>query len=70
MVVLPSPAGVGVIAVTKINLPSGLSFNVSKYSKFIFAICLPIGLKAELSSGTFTFAKISFIGSIFASRAI
>jgi len=29
VVVLPSPAGVGVIAVTKINLPSGLFFNVS-----------------------------------------
>jgi hypothetical protein len=32
VVVLPSPAGVGVIAVTRINLPSGLSFKVSRYS--------------------------------------
>ena len=38
VVVLPSPAGVGVIAVTKINLPSGLSLSVFKYSKLIFAI--------------------------------
>ena len=38
VVVLPSPAGVGVIAVTKINFPSFLLFKLSKYSKFIFAI--------------------------------
>ena len=68
--ITPTPAGVGVIAVTKINLPSGLSFKVSKYSKLIFAICLPIGLKAELSSGTFILANISFIGCILASLAI
>ena len=29
VVVLPSPAGVGLIAVTRISLPSGLSFSVS-----------------------------------------
>ena len=58
------------IAVTKINFPSGLSLRVSKYSKFIFAMCLPIGLKAALSSGTFIFAKISLIGCILASLAI
>ena len=68
--VFPSPAGVGVIAVTKISFPSGLSFNVSKYSRLIFAMCRPIGLKAVLSSGTFIFANTSFIGCIFASRAI
>ena len=70
VVVLPSPAGVGVIAVTKTSLPSGLSFKVSKYSKLIFAIWRPIGLKAELSSGTFILARMSFIGCIFASLAI
>ena len=70
VVVLPSPAGVGVIAVTNISLPSGLSFKVSKYSKLIFAMCLPIGLKAALSSGTFILAKMLFIGSILASLAI
>jgi len=32
VVVLPSPAGVGVIAVTRINFPSFLFFKVSKYS--------------------------------------
>ena len=37
-------AGVGVIAVTKINFPSFLSFKVFKYSGLIFAIYLPIGL--------------------------
>ena len=58
------------IAVTKINFPSGLSFKVSRYSKLIFAICLPIGLKAVLSSGTFILAKMSFIGCILASLAI
>ena len=29
VVVFPSPAGVGVMAVTRINLPSSLSFNAS-----------------------------------------
>ena len=58
------------IAVTNISFPFGLSFKVSKYSKLIFAMCLPIGLKAELSSGTFILAKISFIGCILASLAI
>ena len=38
VVVFPSPAGVGVIAVTKISFPSFLLFSPSKYSKFIFAI--------------------------------
>ena len=70
VVVFPSPAGVGVIAVTNISFPSGLFFNVSKYSKLILAICLPIGLNAKVSSGTSTLAKISLIGSILASLAI
>ena len=44
VVVFPSPAGVGVIAVTKINFPFFLFFKDSKYSVLIFAIYLPIGL--------------------------
>jgi hypothetical protein len=32
VVVFPSPAGVGVIAVTKINFPSGFFFNNCYYS--------------------------------------
>ena len=44
VVVFPSPAGVGVIAVTKISFPFFLFFKVSKYSVLIFAIYLPIGL--------------------------
>ena len=67
---MPSPAGVGVIAVTNISFPLGLSFNVSKYSKLILAICLPIGLNAKVSSGTSTLAKISLMGCILASLAI
>ena len=38
VVVLPSPAGVGEIAVTKINLLSFFSGNESKYFKDIFAL--------------------------------
>ena len=38
VVVFPSPAGVGVIAVTKINFPSFLLLRLSRYSKFIFAM--------------------------------
>ena len=45
-------------------------FSEFRYSKFIFAICLPIGLKAVLSSGTLILANMSFIGCIFASLAI
>ena len=70
VVVFPSPAGVGVIAVTRISFPSGLFCKVSKYSKLTLAICLPIGLNAELSSGTLALAKMSLIGCIFASLAI
>ena len=38
VVVLPSPAGVGLIAVTRISLPSGLLFSVSMYSSETFAL--------------------------------
>ena len=40
--VLPSPRGVGVMAVTSIYLPLGLSFTLSrKRSKSILALYLP-----------------------------
>ena len=35
---LPSPAGVGVMAVTNTNLPSGLDSNRRMASKEIFAL--------------------------------
>ncbi len=41
MVVLPSPAGVGVIALTKISLPSFVCFSLSSNDRSIFAISLP-----------------------------
>ena len=39
MVVLPSPAGVGLMAVTKISLPCFWAFLASRWS--IFALYLP-----------------------------
>src|SRR5665811_1235862 len=41
IVVFPSPAGVGFIAVTKINLPSFLAFSFSKTLRETFALYLP-----------------------------
>jgi hypothetical protein len=38
VVVLPSPAGVGVMPATRISLPSVLPFSVSAYSGSIFAL--------------------------------
>ena len=43
VVVLPSPAFVGVIAVTKTSLPSFLSFKTSLYLKSILALSQPYG---------------------------
>ena len=43
IVVFPSPALVGVIAVTKTNLPSFLSFNSSMIDKSTFALYFPYG---------------------------
>ena len=37
----PSPAGVGVIAVTKINFPSFFSFNLFNIYNSILALYLP-----------------------------
>ena len=41
VVVLPSPAGVGVMAVTRISLPGGLPSRRWKKSSEILALCLP-----------------------------
>jgi hypothetical protein len=38
VVVLPSPAGVGLIAVTRISLPPFLPFRPSRYLSEIFAL--------------------------------
>ena len=67
---MPSPAGVGVIAVTRIKFPFSFFLILFRNSKFILAICLPIGLKAASLSGTLIFAKIFFIGCILAFLAI
>ena len=69
VVVFPSPAGVGVIAVTNIKLLF-YSFRELMYSKFNFAMCRPIGLKLKGSSEIFDFFKTSLIGLIFAALAI
>src|SRR5262245_43561844 len=68
VVVLPSPAGVGLMAVTRISLPSGRLLSESRKSKEILALVLPYGTSA--SAGTPSFAATSAIGFIFASRAI
>ncbi len=38
VVVLPSPAGVGLMAVTRTSLPSGFDLSVSMYSRATFAL--------------------------------
>src|SRR5688572_31907263 len=68
VVVLPSPAGVGLIAVTRISLPSGLSAWVTIQSIAILALVRPYGSSA--SSGMPSLAAISPIGFILAWRAI
>ena len=69
VVVFPSPAGVGVIAVTKIKLLF-FSFNLSIYSKFNFAICRPIGLNVLWLFGILYFFRTSDIGLILEALAI
>src|SRR5690606_35166314 len=68
VVVLPSPAGVGVIAVTRIRRPSGRSATSLTKSRLILAMCLPYGSTAR--SGTSSLAAISPIGSRVAARAM
>ena len=68
IVVFPSPAGVGLIAVTSTSFPSSLSFILFQYSFEIFALYLPYNSKS--SSVNPIFAVTSLIGSIVASCAI
>ena len=68
VVVLPSPAGVGLMAVTRMSFPSGLSLRDSICSGSIFALVLPNGINAL--SGMSSFFAISAIGCVFACRAI
>ncbi len=63
VVVFPSPAGVGLMAVTRISLPSGLSLSVSMYSSEILALVRPNGSMAD--SGMPSWAAISPMGFIF-----
>ncbi len=57
---LPSPAGVGLIAVTKINFPGALSFTALILSKDNFALYFPY---SSISSKLIpTFSTISVIG--------
>src|SRR6056300_101986 len=68
VVVLPSPAGVGLMAVTKINLPFSRSCNELMNSWLTFALSCPYGKRSFASMPNF--APISKIGFLFASRAI
>src|SRR5688572_29771202 len=47
VVVLPSPAGVGEIAVTSTSLPLGLPSSLERYSSEIFALYLPKASRAS-----------------------
>ena len=64
VVVLPSPAGVGVIAVTNINLPSGLSLIFSQTSAQILALNLPYNSKSSAVKPNFS--AMAMIFEIFA----
>ena len=65
----PSPAGVGEIEVTKINLPN-LSFLRMRFIAFqlIFALSCPYGSRSSFFK--LTFAAISSIGNSLVSCAI
>ena len=68
VVVLPSPAGVGLIAVTKINFPCLMPFkDFIKFSESLALSC-PKGIKS--SSSIPSFNPICFIGNLVASLAI
>src|SRR5512135_2022967 len=68
VVVLPSPAGVGLMPVTSTSAPSGRLSTESMKLVLIFALWRPYGSSA--SSGIFSFAAISAIGRSLVSRAI
>src|ERR1700733_1374841 len=68
VVVLPSPAGVGLIAVTRMSLPSGGFERRLRKSSSSLARKPPNGRKA--GSGTAIFAALSAIGLRRAARAI
>jgi len=68
VVVLPSPAFVGVIAVTSISFPSALGARRSRTERLTFALYRPYG---SISSGRSpAAAAISVIGRSVASCAI
>jgi len=68
VVVFPSPAGVGLIAVTSTSFPSGSSFNRSNNSSENFALYFPYN--SNSSSLISSLFATSVIGSITASCAI
>src|ERR1700727_1595881 len=68
VVVLPSPAGVGLIAVTRMSFPSGRFERLLRKSYSSLAMNRPKGRKAD--SGAPIFAAISPIGFKRAARAI
>ena len=68
VVVFPSPAGVGFIAVTSISFPSLLFFDSFIRSSEIFALYLPYNSRS--SSLIPIEAATSLIGNIFVSCAI
>ena len=68
IVVFPSPAGVGLMAVTRINFPSSLSLTLLMYSSDILALYLPYNSRS--SSLMPHLAATFLIGSITASCAI
>ena len=68
VVVLPSPSGVGVMAVTTMYLPLGAPFNRSRTYRWTFALYLPY---SSSSSGKIpASAAILSMGSGFAAWAI
>ena len=68
VVVLPSRAGVGLIAVTRISLPSFLAGKAVDIVEVDLRLGMAIG--NEIFSGSLAPLPISMIGFIFASRAI
>ena len=56
VVVLPSPAGVGLIAVTRISLPFFLSLSVLMYSIDTLALKWPYGSRFSAAMPSFSLA--------------